>query len=83
MKAIIKDTKGWKNHWFEGKEGKEIEVREYPYKSCLGGYIDYCSCIECVIERAGKKMYDTYEVLGGTDEIKVGSIIPICCIDIC
>ena len=75
LDAVIINTKDWTNHWFEGKEGEVVRVRKYPYKTCVGGYIDYCSCVDCVVNRAGKQMYDAYEV------VDTGSIIPVCCLE--
>ena len=62
---------GW---WYEDKVGSEIEVRRYPYKATDGGTIDYCHCAECRAERAGKELYEMYEVASGP---KRGSIIPV------
>ena len=78
LPAVIVNTKEWVNHWFEDMEGKQIIVKRYPYKTCITGTIDKCSCTDCVIDRAGKKMYDAYEVVSGYKNI--GSIIPECCL---
>jgi hypothetical protein len=76
--AIIVNTKGWKDHWFEGKDGTELIVKKYPYKSTKGGQVEYCYCFDCLKNRRGKKLYETYEVVSGYKN--TGSIIPECCL---
>jgi len=77
IKAIIVDTKLWEGHWFKGAEGLLIYVKKYPHKSTIGGFIDACNCIECVKQRLGRTLYETYEVISG---VYAGSIIPSCCL---
>jgi len=78
LPAVIVNTSGWVNHWFEGMEGTKVVVKKYPYKSTIGGFIDSCGCVDCVINRAGRKLYETYEIVEGYE--KVGPIIPECCL---
>ena len=60
---------GW---WF--KVGETYTVRPFEYKATRGATIDYCFCLECQEERAGKEMFDMYECL---DDAHRGSIIPV------
>jgi hypothetical protein len=78
LPAVIVNTKGWDNHWFENMEGTEIIVKKYPYKSTKGGYTTYCNCTECLSDRRGRELHETYEVVSGYENI--GSIIPECCL---
>ncbi len=74
MQATITNSAGWNNWWFEGRDGETIIVRKYQYKTTRSGKSTYCSCVDCVIENAGKELYDAWEV------IPTGSIIPECCL---
>jgi hypothetical protein len=65
---VIENPWKW---WFT--VGEEYQVRPYAYQATSGAHNTYCYCGDCCRERAGKTLYDCWEVVGGKH---AGSIIP-------